>query len=51
MLYEVITQDSIRLLEREPDFAMGQVFNAYINLWGTDRDDWIWAQQALEALA
>lgn len=42
---------TIKMLEAEPEFAMGQVFNGHINLWTTDRDDLQWSKQSLHALA
>jgi hypothetical protein len=44
-------QTTIKMLESEPDFVMGQVFNGYINLWTTDRDDIQWALESLKAIA
>lgn len=50
LLFQNPVDDSIRIIEQDPGFVMGQVFNAYINLWGTDKDDWIWAKQAVDRI-
>ncbi|WP_299200459.1 tetratricopeptide repeat protein [uncultured Amphritea sp.] len=42
---------TIEMLEAEPDFVMGQVFNGHINLWTTDRDDLQWCLESLKAIA
>lgn len=40
-----------KMLETEPSFVMGQVFNGHINLWTTDRDDLQWSEESLQALS
>ncbi|WP_261841493.1 tetratricopeptide repeat protein [Aliamphritea ceti] len=40
----------IDLLKIEPDCAMGQVLNAHVNLWTTDKDDAIWSVRSNEAI-
>lgn len=42
---------TILVLEAEPDFVMGQVFNGHINLWSTDRDELRWSEESLKAIA
>jgi tetratricopeptide (TPR) repeat protein len=42
---------TIKMLESEPDFVMGQVFNGHINLWTTDRDDLQWSLESLKTIA
>ncbi|MDO6563597.1 tetratricopeptide repeat protein [Amphritea sp. 1_MG-2023] len=42
---------TIAMLEAEPDFVMGQVFNGHINLWTTDRDDLQWSLDSLQRIA
>jgi tetratricopeptide (TPR) repeat protein len=42
---------TIQMLEAEPDFVMGQVFNGHINLWTTDRDDLQWSLESLETIS
>ncbi|BBB31191.1 tetratricopeptide repeat protein [Neptunomonas japonica] len=42
---------TIKMLEVESSFVMGQVFNGHINLWATDKDDLQWTQQSLQAIA
>lgn len=39
------------LLDLETNFVMGQVFNGYINLWTTDRDDLQWSLESLTMLS
>jgi len=42
---------TMQMLETEPDFVMGQVFNGHINLWTTDRDDLQWSLESLKNIA
>jgi len=42
---------TIKMLEAEPGFVMGQVFNGHINLWTTDRDDLQWSLESLKTIS